>query len=174
MDATKPLVRARAFARRFDLPSPVLLAPMAGACPPSLSIAVAQGGGMGALGALLLSPGQIADWVAEYRAAVAAPLQINLWVPDPPPRRDPQHELRVREFLGQWGPPVAADAAMPLHDFDAQCDAVLAAEPAVISSVMGLYLGRLRTARSRLPASPGAPTSARWPKRGPRPLRAPI
>jgi nitronate monooxygenase len=46
----------------------------------------------------------------------------------------------VREFLGRWGPPVAADAGdAPLQDFDAQCEALLSAAPRVVSSIMGLF-----------------------------------
>jgi len=76
----------------------------------------------------------------EFRAGSDSPAQLNLWIPDPPPRRDPAHETRVRDFLAQWGPPVppeAGDATPP--DFAAQCDALLAARPPVISSGMGLY-----------------------------------
>ena len=40
--------RATEFCRRFGLDAPILLAPMAGACPPSLAVAVANAGGMGA------------------------------------------------------------------------------------------------------------------------------
>ena len=39
--------RAAAFRRRFGLQVPILLAPMAGASAPSLSIAVANAGGRG-------------------------------------------------------------------------------------------------------------------------------
>jgi nitronate monooxygenase len=35
---------------------PILQAPMAGACPVPLAVAVAEAGGMGAMGALLESP----------------------------------------------------------------------------------------------------------------------
>ena len=54
--------------------------------------------------------------------------------------RDAEHEARVREFLGQWGPPVPAEAGDvgPL-DFDQQCDAMLDAAPRVVSSIMGLF-----------------------------------
>lgn len=45
-----------------------LLAPIAGACPRALSIAVMRAGGMGACGALLMAPGDIADWCAAVRA----------------------------------------------------------------------------------------------------------
>ena len=46
----------------------------------------------------------------------------------------------MREFLGQWGPPVPPEAgdARPF-DFDKQCDAMLDAAPRVVSSIMGLF-----------------------------------
>lgn len=132
--------RADAFCARFGLRVPILLAPMAGACPPSLSVAVSKAGGLGACGALLMKPDEIAGWAREVRASSNGAFQINLWIPDPPPARDPEHEARLRGFLGAWGPPVppeAADAKPP--DFAAQCDAILAAGPAIVSSIMGLY-----------------------------------
>lgn len=132
--------RVDSFCRRFGLRVPVLLAPMAGACPPALSVAVAQAGGLGACGALLMQPPEITQWATTVRAATNGGFQMNLWIPDPPPQRDPAHEASVRDFLGQWGPSVpagAADAAPP--DFAAQCDAILAAGPAIVSSIMGVY-----------------------------------
>ena len=103
------LDRAAAFCSRFGLRVPVLLAPMAGACPPSLSIAVANAGGLGACGALLMQPAAILQWAADVRAASNGPFQLNLWIPDPPPRRDAAHEAAVRDFLTQWGPRGAAE-----------------------------------------------------------------
>src|ERR1044071_9557807 len=105
-----PRNRAAAFCERFGLRMPILLAPMAGACPPSLSIAVMHSGGMGACGALLMKPDEIEPRVGQVRAAVDGSFQLNLWVPDPPPVRDREHETRVREFLSRWGPPVPEDA----------------------------------------------------------------
>lgn len=134
------LARAERFCERIGIRVPILLAPMAGACPPSLSIAVAAAGGLGACGALLLAPDAIRAWAAEVRAGTDGPFQLNLWVPDPPPRRDPVHEAKLRTFLGQWGPEVpeaAGDAAPP--DFAAQCEALLDAGAPIVSSVMGLY-----------------------------------
>jgi nitronate monooxygenase len=132
--------RVEAFCTRFNLRIPILLAPMAGACPPSLAAAVANAGGLGACGALILAPAAIAAWIADFRAASNGAVQLNLWVPDPPPVRDLQHEARVRAFLGGWGPEVAQEAgdATPL-DFAAQCEALLTAAPPVVSSIMGLY-----------------------------------
>lgn len=132
--------RAESFCRRFGLKLPILLAPMSGASAPSLSIAVMQAGGLGACGALLMQPDEIVAWADEVRAGADGPYQLNLWIPDPPPRRDAAHEARVRAFLAGWSPPVAANAgdATP-PDFAAQCDALLAIRPPIVSSVMGLY-----------------------------------
>src|SRR5246127_2583943 len=98
--------RASTFCERFGLRVPILLAPMAGACPPSLSIAVANAGGLGACGALLMTREEIVRWAGEVRRGTQGPFQINLWIPDPPPKRDAAQEARVREFLAEWGPPV--------------------------------------------------------------------
>ena len=128
------------FCAKFGLKLPVLLAPMAGACPVSLSIAVANAGGMGAMGALLTSPAGIGAWAKEFRAASAGPFQLNTWIPDPPPKRDPASEARMRAFLAGWGPPVspaAGDVSLP--DFDAQCEAFLELAPTAVSSIMGVF-----------------------------------
>lgn len=135
-------VRARtdAFCQSFGIEIPILLAPMAGACPPSLSITVAKAGGMGACGCLLMGPDAIKSWASEVRAATNGAFQLNMWIPDPAPLRDADHERTVKEFLETWGPAIAADAAdTPLMEFDAQCEAMLAAGPSVISSIMGVY-----------------------------------
>lgn len=135
-----PRKRAEAFTERLGVRLPVFLAPMAGACPPSLSIAVANAGGLGACGALLMQPEAIAAWCAEFRGESQGEFQLNLWIPGPAPMRDAERERRQREFLAQWGPAVAPDAGESvLPDFDAQCAAMLAAKPRVISSIMGLY-----------------------------------
>lgn len=134
------LQRTESFCARFGLRLPILLAPMAGACPPALSIAVANAGGLGGCGATLMQPKEIDTWVAAVRAKTNGSFQLNLWVPDPPPLRNPHAEQAVRDFLAQWGPPVPANAAdFALPDFAAQCAALLEAKPAVISSIMGLY-----------------------------------
>lgn len=129
-----------AFCERFGLTIPILLAPMAGASAPGLSAAVMRAGGMGALGALMMPPAEIVDWAATVRRSSAGSFQLNLWVPDAPPDRDATAEAAVSAFLGTWGPAVPASAgdAVP-PDFAAQCDALLEASPAAISSVMGLF-----------------------------------
>ena len=134
------LERARSFCSQYGLRLPILLAPMAGASAPSLSIAVANAGGLASCGALLMQPVEIEKWAADLRAGSNGPFQLNLWIPDPAPARDPEHESRVRDFLSGWGPAVPAEAgdATP-PDFAAQCEALLAAGPSAVSSVMGLF-----------------------------------
>jgi len=132
--------RVGAFTDRLGLRLPILLAPMAGACPPSLSIAVANAGGMGACGALLMQPNEILAWAEQFRRGSTGKFQLNLWIRDPEPIRDAALEQRQREFLAGWGsevPASAGDSVLP--DFDAQCQAVLEARPRAISSIMGLY-----------------------------------
>ncbi len=134
------LARAQAFCDRFGLSVPILLAPMAGACPASLSIAVMNAGGLGACGALLMRPEAILEWASEVRRGSSGPFQLNLWTPDAPPQRDAAHEARIRQFLAEWGPEVPSEAgnATPPH-FETQCEALLKAAPPIVSSIMGLF-----------------------------------
>lgn len=148
----RPRDRARAFCDQYGLKLPILLAPMAGACPAGLSIAVAQAGGMGAMGALISPPDAIRSWAREVSAAGA--FQLNTWIPDPPPKRDADTEAQVRNFLAGWGPvvpPSAGDVVLP--DFDAQCEAFLESKPTAVSSIMGVFppafVRRLKTAGIR-------------------------
>jgi len=120
--------------------TPIMLAPMAGASPVSLSTAVANAGGMGAMGALLTPPAGIGEWVAEFRASSQGPFQLNTWIPDPAPVRDADAEARLRAFLAQWGPDVPASAGdVTRPGIDEQCEAFLEAAPTAVSSIMGLF-----------------------------------
>lgn len=136
----KSLQRSQKFCRDYRLSMPILLAPMAGACPVGLSVAVANAGGMGACGALLMTPEAILKWVADFRAGSGGAVQVNLWVPDAPAVRNIAGEAAVRRHLANWGPAISeTEADTPLIDFDAQFAALLAAKPDVASSVMGLF-----------------------------------
>jgi nitronate monooxygenase len=113
---------------------------MAGACPPALSVAVANAGGMGAMGALVTPPAGIRAWVQEFKSKSSGPFQLNVWIPDPKPNRSPEAEEKIREFLGNWGPSVQASAGdAELPDFDEQCETFLGSQPAAVSSIMGVF-----------------------------------
>ncbi len=134
------LARATAFCEQFNLGVPILMAPMASACPASLAIAIANAGGLGGCGALMMQPEAIRKWAAEMRAGSNGGFQFNLWIPDPPPKRDAAAEAAMRDFLSQWGPPVPPEAGdLVLPNFQSQCDALLEIAPTIVSSIMGLY-----------------------------------
>src|SRR5579859_5677220 len=140
----RPIDRASAFCAKYGLKVPILLAPMAGASPASLSIAVANAGGLGALGALMTEPAGIRAWVHAFRSESRGPFQLNVWIPDPGPSRDPAAEARMRTFLAGWGPavpPSAGDAVPP--PFGEQCEALLELQPTAVSSIMGLFAPEL-------------------------------
>ncbi len=109
---------------------------MAGACPPALAVAVAEAGGMGANGVVLDPPRRIAEWVAAYRAGTDGPLQLNIWIPDPPVD-EPERVAAAEEFLSRFGRP--GPPAPPGPVFAEQCAAMLEARPTVVSSIMGLF-----------------------------------
>ena len=137
---TQSLTRAQFFCDRFGLRLPILLAPMAGVPSPALSVAVANAGGLGACGTLLMQPDAIVKWAAGVRGQSNGAFQLNLWIPDPPPVRDAAHEAKVRVFLSQFGPEPSASAGDAMaNDFASQCEALLHAAPPIISSIMGLY-----------------------------------
>jgi nitronate monooxygenase len=143
MSTHPALARAAAFCEQFNIRAPILMAPMASACPASLAIAIANAGGLGGCGALMLQPQAIKQWAADVRAGTNGGFQFNLWIPDPPPKRDAAAEAAMRDFLANWGPAVPPEAGnIVLPDFQAQCDALLEASPAIVSSIMGLYPDR--------------------------------
>src|SRR5258708_37515126 len=141
LDSRSPRGRAMAFCQQYGLRIPILQAPMAGSCPVNLAVAVADAGGMGAMGALMSSPDASAKWAAEFRSRGLGPFQLNLWIAEPAaPIPDFAGEQRVREFLSSWGPPVPAEpSGIRLPDFEKQCDSLIAIRPTVGSSIMGLY-----------------------------------
>lgn len=140
LTSQNPQQRVENFRQRFGLRVPILLAPMASASLPPLSIAIAKAGGLGACGVLTMTPEEIIEWSQSVRAAGVDAFQLNNWIPGLTLRCDPQEEAALRTFLAQWGPSVAAeDAHTARPHFDAQCEAMLAVRPPVISSVMGLY-----------------------------------
>jgi nitronate monooxygenase len=138
--AAGAIARAQKFAASHGIEIPILQGPMASASPVSLATAVANAGGMGGLGALLTKPDGIVAWAEAFRAASNGSFQLNLWIPDPPPVRDPAREAAMRHFLGDWGPPVSPEAGNTTPpDFAAQCEALLAAGPRAVSSIMGVF-----------------------------------
>jgi nitronate monooxygenase len=134
------LARAGTFCETHNLRIPILMAPMGSVSPTSLAIAVANAGGLGGCGAVVMQPDAIRAWASDVRAGSNGGFQLNLWIPDPAPKRNLAAEDTVRDFLRHWGPEIAREAGnFMLPDFTAQCEALLEAGPPIISSIMGLY-----------------------------------
>ncbi len=134
-----PRTRSSDFCAEFGLKVPIIMGPMAGSYPPALVAEVANAGGMGGCGALLMDGSAIADWASLFRLSSGGAFQINTWIPDPEPTFRAADLDRTGAFLAAHGVEMGAVAHSGLPDFDAQCDAIIAACPAVASSIMGLY-----------------------------------
>src|SRR5207244_9813972 len=104
MSSHPAVARAKSFCQTFGVRIPVLMAPMAGACPASLAIAVANAGGLGGCGALLMQPTAIKAWASEVRAGRNGGLQLQLWLLAPAPTRDMAAGNAGRAFRGKWWP----------------------------------------------------------------------
>ena len=91
--------RKNAFCDRYQLRHPILLPPMAGACPPGLSIAVVDAGGLGACGALHLQREEMRVWADDFRSATSGPFQI---ISGPRTHRPSAMPCRRRNCLLSW------------------------------------------------------------------------
>ena len=121
---------------------PIIQGPMAGgATTPELVAAVSNAGGLGSLGASLLSPARIRDDVAQIRSLTEHPFLVNLFVletPSPSPQDIEAASLLLKplwESLGWDALPVPAKWC---EDFGAQFDAVVALRPAAASFTFGI------------------------------------
>lgn len=121
---------------------PVIQGPMnGGASSPELVAAVSNAGGLGSLGAALLSPAALRDEVARIRTLTSEPFLINLFVLDTPSPTEDEIAAAslllkpVWESLGWTSLPRPAKWC---EDFFAQFEALLALRPAVASFTLGI------------------------------------
>ena len=136
----KQLEKTKRFREEYGLTVPIIMAPMAGACPPALAAAVSNAGGMGACGSLMLDSEQIKDWTKEFKSRSNGSLLLNTWIPDPEPIRDSNHEKQWIKFLARFVPDMSNSFTnVSCACFEEQCQAMLDADPNVISSIMGLF-----------------------------------
>jgi nitronate monooxygenase len=121
---------------------PIVQAPMAGFTTPKLVAEVSEAGGLGSLGAAMLSPDQIREAVAEIRALTDEPFGLNLFAPQPASALDPEHAARVqsavREVRDELGLPEPEPPKPPGWSYESQLQAVAEARPRVFSFTFGL------------------------------------
>lgn len=120
---------------------PILQAPMVGASPPEMALAVSRAGAMGSLAAGALAPDQIEPEVDRLRAATDAAFGVNLLMA---PRAEPEGAV-VEAALARLAPWYAElGEAAPAHpnsfapDFDGQLAALTRAAPPVASFTFGI------------------------------------
>ncbi|MGW1995711.1 NAD(P)H-dependent flavin oxidoreductase [Embleya sp. NPDC001921] len=147
------------FTDRLGLDHPIVQGPFGGGLSSvPLAAAVAEAGGLGSYGAHHLHPDAITSLVGQLSTATGRAFAVNLWVPheDEAARRTAAfddelalHVPRLLPYYRELGLPEAEfpdrlEAALrDVPDFEDQIDALLAAEPPVISLVMGLPSRRI-------------------------------
>lgn len=130
---------ARGLLTRFDLRTPIVVAPMGGATSPSMVVAACEAGALGSLAGAYLSPAALAGQLREVQAGTRRPFAVNLFVPGPA-RATPADLERARRELAPWrerlglpdGPPLAPPV------FADQVEELFAARPAAFSFCFGL------------------------------------
>ena len=134
------VTRANSFCEALNIRVPILMAPMAGACPASLAVAVANAGGLGGCGALLMQPGAIKVWasrgarvaMADFSLTFGSPIQLPsaIWLP----------RMLSGDFYAIGGQRSQARPVMPhCRTLKRNVKRCWEAGPSVISSIMGLY-----------------------------------
>ncbi|SFS15901.1 nitronate monooxygenase [Microbacterium sp. cf046] len=127
----------------LGIDEPIVLGPFGGASSVALTALVSNSGGLGSFGLYGNSADRIRDTIASLRAATDRPFAVNLWMPtgdevapgdiDLAPYIDALAPLY--DVLGVEHPTPPPDFIPPFED---QLDAVLDADPSVVSFVYGV------------------------------------
>jgi nitronate monooxygenase len=134
--------RRTAATELLGIEHPILQAPMASAATPALAAAVAEAGGLGALGSAILPVDELRRQAAEMRDRTDRPFQLNFFCHEPP-EVGGDMAARAREYfaplydeLGLGEPP---QPSAPAIEFDeARLEALLEIRPPVVSFHFGL------------------------------------
>jgi nitronate monooxygenase len=127
---------------RLGMEHPILLAPMAGASTPALVAAVSEAGGLGSLGAAMMSPEAIRSAIREIRTRTPRKFNVNLFtyrVPEREVEKAAAMQARIAPYIRQLGGnPERLPALAPLPDMGEQIKTVLAERPDVFSFTFGM------------------------------------
>ena len=132
-----------------------------------LTAVVSNAGGMGSFGAHHLSPAQIKETVAAIKALTVRPFAMNLWIPlagEAELRLDPSefaaNVSRLKHYYDGLGLPEPEFRETFNQRFEDQIEAVLDAQPPVLSFVFGIpSRDILRALRQRAIKTIGAATT---------------
>lgn len=158
-----------ALMQRLGLTQPIIPAPMAGAAGPELAIAAIRAGALGPLPCAMLTPEEARAHVAEVRAAVAGPINLNFFCHVMPEAVD---DSAWRDLLASYcaefgvAPSDHAPARPRLPFGEAMCAVVEEVRPEAVSFHFGLpepaLLERVRATGAFIMASATTPREAGW------------
>ena len=150
---------------------PILLGPMASAVDEKLAIAVALGGGLGAIPCAMLNADQLREQLGKFRAATKAPVNVNFFC-HTPPHLNNAREVRWRERLKPYYEELGIDPAAPVPASnrapfdDAFCEAIEELKPEIVSFHFGLppalLCARVKRAGCLVLSSATTVAEARW------------
>ncbi|KAE8913140.1 hypothetical protein PF005_g6770 [Phytophthora fragariae] len=130
--------------QRLGLRVPLFQAPMAGAQASDLAIAVARGGGLGAIPCALLSPDAVREHVQHFRASTTAPINLNFFCHSPPPANptaDKQWQETLTPYYREYGVDLSlltAQGALRMPFDEVSLELVRELKPEVVSFHFGL------------------------------------
>ncbi|HUU67493.1 MAG TPA: nitronate monooxygenase family protein [Methyloceanibacter sp.] len=127
----------------FGIELPIVQAPMANSTGIEMAIAVAEAGGLGSFPCATITPEQMREGAAAFRAATAKPLHVNFFCHEaepPDPERDRAWIERLAPYFEELG---TAPPALPLPTGhapfgEADCAVVEALRPDIVSFHFGL------------------------------------
>jgi nitronate monooxygenase len=135
---------------------PIVQAPMAGAGGVALAAAAIRGGAVGSLPCAMLTPEQIRTQVAEVRALVRGPLNLNFFchtLPEPAPDETEWRTLLAPYYAEEGVEPGPPPPLRKPFD-DAMCAVVEDLRPEIVSFHFGLpdaaLLARVRAAGAKI------------------------
>ncbi|KAF1779734.1 Aldolase-type TIM barrel [Phytophthora cactorum] len=133
--------------QRLGLRVPLFQSPMAGAQASDLAIAVARGGGLGAIPCALLSPDAVREHVQLFRAAtkdLSSPINLNFFchtLPPANPMADKQWQDILTPYYREYGVDLAhltTNGALRMPFDEVSLDLVRELKPEVVSFHFGL------------------------------------
>ncbi|MGE5159715.1 MAG: NAD(P)H-dependent flavin oxidoreductase [Gemmatimonas sp.] len=155
----------------FKTEFPIVLAPMAGIMDAELTIAVAQGGGLGSLPCAMLSPDTVREQVNIIRQRVSASINLNFFCHKPAAldtKREAGWKQRLASYYSEYGlDPAAPLSAANRAPFDAaMCALVEELKPEIVSFHFGLpepaLLARVKAAGCLVMSSATIVREAVW------------
>jgi len=155
----------------LSLDHPLFQAPMAGADSPALAIGVAQAGGLGALGAAMLSASDLRERFSQIRKATSKPINLNFFChenPSPDLERENQWREKLKPYYVELGLNLDAIVDGPQRQpFNEEfCSLLEELKPGVVSFHFGFpeatLVKRLKNAGQVLMASASSIEEAKW------------